>query len=284
MSNTFANALTLVVGGTGKTGRRVVDRLRARGQAVRVGSRSSDVPFDWDDDSTWTASLDGVDAVYMTFAPDLAVPEAPAAITKFAGMAAAGGVKRLVLLSGRGEEAAQQCERIVLDIEPSWSVVRAGWFNQNFDESFMRDPIRGGLLALPAGDVREPFVDCDDIADVAVACLTESGHEGKIYEVTGPRLLNFTEAVEEIARAVGRDIRYVRVPGETYAQAAREEGTPEGLIDLTRFLFETVLDGRNEYVTDGVQQALGRPAKDFADYARETAASGAWAASEAASA
>jgi uncharacterized protein YbjT (DUF2867 family) len=269
--------LTLIVGGTGKTGRRVAEKLAARGAATRVASRSGETQFDWNDTTTWGAALEDVSAAYVTYFPDLAVPEAPPAIQEFARQAAERGVQRLVLLSGRGEEEAQRCERIVLDTNPAWTVVRASWFNQNFSEGFFADMLLGGCLALPAGAVGEPFIDAGDIADVAVASLTDTGHEGRIYEVTGPRLLTFAEAVEEIARATGRELRYTQISIEDFARGMLEEQIPEQVVSLTRYLFETVLDGRNASATDGVQRALGRPPRDFADYARETAATGVWA-------
>ena len=269
----------LIVGGTGKTGSRVAKRLAARGVATRVASRSGATRFDWNDTTTWRSSLTGVSAVYLTYSPDLAVPEAPPAIQHFARMADELGIQRLVLLSGRGEAEAQRCERIVLDTNPASTVVRASWFNQNFSEGLFAEMLREGVLALPAGAVGEPFIDADDIADVAVASLTESGHEGQIYEVTGPRLMTFAEAVEEIATATGRNIRYEEIPVDHYVDGMLAEQVPEQLVSLTRYLFETVLDGRNASTTDGVQRALGRPPGRFADFARRAATSGVWAAS-----
>lgn len=269
---------TLIVGGSGKTGRRVAAKLAARGAVTRVASRSGETRFDWTDPTTWRPALDGASAVYLTYFPDLAVPEAPPAIEEFAALAAERGVRRLVLLSGRGEADAQRCERIVLRTNPSWTVVRASWFNQNFSEGFFADMLLDGVLRLPAGCVREPFVDADDIADVAVAALTGTGHEGQIYEVTGPRLMTFAAAVEEIARASGRDLRYEEVAIDDFVRGMLAEQVPEPLVSLTRYLFETVLDGRNASTTDGVQRALGRAPRDFADYARKAAATGAWAA------
>jgi steroid delta-isomerase-like uncharacterized protein len=273
------NEPILIIGGTGKTGRRVAEKLTARGVATRVASRSSEIRFDWNDTATWGAALDGVSAAYVTFSPDLAVPEAPPAIQEFACLAAELGVRRLVLLSGRGEEEAQRCERIVLDTNPDWTVVRASWFNQNFSEGFFVNLLRDGVLALPAGAVAEPFIDAGDIADVAVAALTENGHEGQIYEVTGPRLMTFAEAVEEIAGATGRELRYEEISVEDFVRGMLEEQVPEEFVSLTRYLFETVLDGRNASTTDGVQRALGRPPHDFVDFAREAAATGVWAVS-----
>jgi uncharacterized protein YbjT (DUF2867 family) len=266
----------LVLGGTGKTGRRVVERLAARDVPVRVGSRTGTPPFDWDDRSTWEPALRGVASVYVAYQPDLAVPEAPPAIRALIDLAEQAGVQRMVLLSGRGEEAAQACERLVQESRLRWTIVRASWFAQNFSASFLLDLVLGGEVALPVGDVAEPFVDTGDIADVAVAALTEDGHDGELYEVTGPRLLTFAQAIAEIAHASGRDLRFVRVPADAFSAALAEQQVPADVIALMMYLFTTVLDGRNAYLTDGVQRALGRAPRDFAEYARAAAARGVW--------
>ncbi len=275
-STTRSKRLTLVLGGTGKTGRRIVERLATRGVPTRIASRAADPSFDWDDQSTWDAALDGVMAAYISYAPDLAIPGATDAIRVFVEKAVDHGVQRLVLLSGRGEEEAQLCERIVQDAGIEWTVVRASWFNQNFSEGEFLGMVLAGEITLPAGDVAEPFVDVDDIADVAVAALTEDGHAGQIYEVTGPRMLTFKEAVAEIARASGREIRYIQIPHEAFAAGIAESGAPDDIAWLLDYLFSTVLDGRNAYVCDGVQRALGREPTDFAEYARRIADSGVW--------
>lgn len=186
------------------------------------------------------------------------------------------GVRRLVLLSGRGEEEAQFCERIVQDAGVEWTVVRASWFNQNFSEGEFLGMVLDGAIALPAADIPEPFVDVNDIADVAVAALTEDGHSGEIYEVTGPRMLTFTEAARQISRAAGRKVEFIRIPKEVFAATISDAGAPEEIAWLLNYLFDTVLDGRNANVCDGVQRALGRASIDFAEYARRTAASGVW--------
>jgi uncharacterized protein YbjT (DUF2867 family) len=275
-STKFSNRLTVVLGGTGKTGRRVVERLANRGVPTRVASRAADPSFDWGDQSTWDAVLDGVTAAYVSYAPDLAIPGATDHIRDFVEKAVEHGVRRLVLLSGRGEEEAQRCERIVQNSGIEWTVVRASWFNQNFSEGEFLDMVLGGAITLPAGDVPEPFVDADDIADIAVAALTEDGYAGQIYEVTGPRMLTFKEAVAEIARASGREIQYVQIPREAFAAGIAESGAPDDIAWLLDYLFSTVLDGRNAYVCDGVQRALGREPVDFAEYARRIADSGVW--------
>ncbi|MEM9419124.1 MAG: NAD(P)H-binding protein [Planctomycetota bacterium] len=268
--------LTLVIGGNGKTGRRVIDRLNALGRPVRAGSRSAEVPFDWDTPETWGPALDGVSAVYLTYYPDLTAPGALEKVQALTDRAVAAGVSRIVLLSGRGEPEAQASEAIVAAAGIEWSVVRAGWFNQNFSEGAFLDLVMSGTVALPVGDVREPFIDCDDIADVAVAALTEPGHDGKIYEVTGPRLLTFSEAVQTIADAAGIDVQFIDVTPEEFEAGLLAEGAPAEIVGLLNHLFNEVLDGRNEYLSDGVQLALGRPARDFADYAKQAAASGIW--------
>jgi uncharacterized protein YbjT (DUF2867 family) len=272
----MADQPTLVLGGTGKTGRRIVQRLTRRNLAVRVGTRSGGVPFDWADRRTWAPALDGVGAVYISYYPDIAAPGAAEAVAEFARLALRSGVRRQVLLSGRGEERARQAEQAVRDAGGDVTVVRCAWFAQNFSEDFLLDPVLAGEVALPAGEVAEPFVDADDIADVVVAALTEDGHTGQLYELTGPRLLTFAEAVGEIAAATGRDITYVPVTVEQYAQAATEHGVPAEVVAALSHVFGEVLDGRNAHLTDGVQRALGRPPRDFADFARQTAASGVW--------
>ena len=269
---------TLVLGGTGKTGRRVVQRLQARGIPVRVGSRSGEPPFDWEKPATWARALAGVEAVYVSYYPDLTVPGAVETVGSFAELAVGSGVARQVLLSGRGEPEAGRAEQAMRDSGAELTILRSTWFAQNFSEDYMLEHVLSGVVALPAGDVPEPFVDADDIAAVAVAALTEDGHVGRLCELTGPRLLTFAEAVDEIAQATGREIRYVPVSVEEHAAAAAEHGVPAEVVDLLTYLFSEVLDGRNARLADGVQRALGREPRDFADYARDVAARGVWTA------
>ena len=270
------SGLTLVLGGTGKTGRRIVARLQEKGIPVRIGSRSASPAFDWHNEAGWDACLEGVTAAYINYAPDLAVPGATDAIQAFVDRAKHHGVSRFVILSGRGEEEAQACERIVQESGVDWTVVRASWFYQNFSEGAFVEMVQAGQITLPAGDTPEPFVDVDDIADVATVALTEPGHAGEVYEVTGPRMLTFGEAAEELSRAAGREIKYMPVPHDAFIAGMRESGVPKDVVWLLDYLFTTVLDGRNAYLTDGIQRALGRAPRDFTTYAKETAATGIW--------
>jgi len=275
--DTRNNKTTLVLGGTGKTGRRVAERLMARGVPTRLGSRSGRPPFNWEDRTTWAPVLQNVEAAYVSFYPDVAVPGAAETVGSFAKLAVANGVQRLILLSGRGEKEAQVSEQAVQNSGSDWTIVRASWFNQNFSEGAMLEQVLSGEVALPVGDVAEPFIDAEDIADVVVAALTEDRHAGQLYEVTGPRLLTFAEAVREMAEAAGREIRFVPVTTEQYASVLAEDGVPEEVVSQLVYLFTEVLDGRNAHLTDGVRRALGREPRDFADFARDTASSGVWA-------
>ena len=256
MKTTTSHQPILVLGATGKTGRRIVERLLARNVPVRQGSRMATPPFDWQDQRTWGAAVDGVRAAYISFQPDLAVPGAPEAVGAFARMAVQAGVQRLVLLSGRGEEEALRAERIVQTSGAEVTILRCSWFTQNFTEgSFLPDVLSGEVM-VPAGDVGEPFLDADDIA----------------------RLMNFEEATAEIASITGRPITFHSVPLEEYAATLTNLGVPADEVALVTYLFSEVLDGRNESVTDGVRQVLGRPPRDLRETVRSAAAAGARAA------
>ncbi|MFH6961931.1 NmrA family transcriptional regulator [Flavobacterium plurextorum] len=267
----------LVLGSNGKTGRRVVERLKNNSDVeIRLGSRNEKIPFDWEKPETWNAVLQNIDLVYITFQPDLAIPSAVEAIENFTKLATKNGVQKMVLLSGRGEKEAQICEEIVKTNAHNWTIVRASWFNQNFSESFFLEPILAGFTALPRAEALEPFTDADDIADVVTTVLLNESHNGKTYELTGPRLLTFKQAVNEIAEASDRNITFQSLSLEEYTQMLREYQVPEDHIWLVNYLFEQVLDGRNSHITQDIENVLGRKAKDFSLYAKETAKTGIW--------
>jgi uncharacterized protein YbjT (DUF2867 family) len=270
------NSPILIIGKNGKTGVRVNQRLQALGYATRAVSRSTTPLFDWEDRSTWHRAIAGARAAYVTYQPDLAVPNAEADIRAFVQIAAKAGLDHLVLLSGRGEEGAERAEEILKNSGISWNVVRASWFAQNFSESFMLEGILAGELVLPADDTVEPFIDIDDIADVAVAAITQPGLRNKLFEVTGPRAMTFAQCVTGISEATGYPVKYNSVPIEVYVDALKEQGAPEDLQWLLRELFTVVFDGRNSNVMSGVEEALGRPATDFKTYLKKTIESGVW--------
>ena len=270
----------LVLGGTGKTGRRVIERLHARGIQTRVGSRFADPRFDWEDRSTWAPALEGVRAVYLTYYPDLALPGAVEATRDFAELALKRGASRLALLSGRGEHEAERAEEAVRDTGAELTILRSTWFMQNFSEDYWVEHVASGELRLPGGEVPTPFLDVEDIADVAVAALTDDRHAGQLYELTGPRSLTFAQVAAEIGAAVRRDVRYVPISLDQFAAEAADQGVEGEVIELLVYLFSEVMDGRNANTTDGVRRALSREPRDFADYARATAATGVWDASQ----
>lgn len=268
---------TAVIGATGKTGRRVADLLDARGHGVRRLARGTTPAFDWERPERpegWRRALDGVDRLYATYVPDLAVPEAAAAITRFIEVARDAGVGRIVLLSGRGEDGARRCEDLLLESGIPATVVRASWFIQNFTEGMLRDAVLTGVLALPAGDAREPFIDVADIAEVAVEALTGEGHDGRVYEVTGPELLTFADMASLLSEIHGRDVRYLPVGFDEFHAAVAADAGPEIATMLTELCRE-VFDGRNESVTSGVLEALGRPPRDARTVLTEAARVGA---------
>ncbi|PHR25733.1 MAG: NmrA family transcriptional regulator [Hoeflea sp.] len=265
----------LIIGSTGKTGSRIVRSLKEKGFSVREGSRNSAIPFDWEQPETWTAALEGVTAAYVSYFPDLAFPGAADKIRALTVAATEAGVRKLVLLSGRGEAHAVACEEIVRNSGLAFTLVRAAWFAQNFSEGYLLPPVLEGVVALPAGDIKEPIVDVDDIADVAVAALTDDRHDGELYEITGPRLLSFGEAAAEISAAAGIPVQYQPITLAQFHEGMLEIGGPL-IADVFTEICRETLDGHNAYLTDGVQRALGRAPRDFADFCRSVAASGVW--------
>jgi uncharacterized protein YbjT (DUF2867 family) len=275
MTSTSNNTI-LVIGSTGKTGKRVVNQLEKRGIPVRHGSRSADIPFDWDDQQTWRPALAGVERAYVSYYPHLAAPGSVDAIRALTALAKQTGVRRLVLLSTRGEDEALEAEEVVRSSGLESTVVRASWFAQNFSEGDWLENVLSGTVALPIGDVHEPFIDAEDIAEVAAAALTDDRHVGETYEVTGPRLLGFADAAASISAATGRDVKFVTVPIDEYIATLADYGLPQEITNMLRKLYTYTFDGRNARLADGVQRALAREPKDFSEYARETAASGVW--------
>jgi uncharacterized protein YbjT (DUF2867 family) len=270
------NQPILIIGKNGKSGVRVDQRLQALGYATRGVSRSTTPSFDWGDRSTWRNAITGTRVAYVTYHPDLAVPRAESDMKAFVQIATEVGLDHIVLLSGRGEEGAERAEKIIKHSGSSWNIIRASWFAQNFSENFMLEGILVGELVLPADDTAEPFIDVDDIADVAVAAITQVNLRNKLFEVTGPRAMTFTQCMAEISEATGYPVKYTRIPIDAYIDAVKQQGAPEELQWLLRELFSVIFDGRNSNVMSGVEEALGRPATDFKTYLRKTIDSGVW--------
>ncbi|MER7540188.1 NmrA family transcriptional regulator [Streptomyces sp. NPDC097704] len=270
-TNDAQNTTVLVTSATGKTGRRVAERLAARGLTVRAGSRSGATVFDWEAPETWAPALRGADAAYVAYYPDLSAPGVIEAMETFGRLAEENGVRRLSLLSGRGEPVAVQAEEALRSAAPGaeLTVVRAAFFAQNFTEGLMAEGVAEGTVAFPAGDTAEPFIDADDLADVLVETLTADGHAGRVHEVTGPRPVGFAEVAAEISRASGRPVVYEAVSEAEYAGLLGGFGLPVPEAEWLAALFATLLDGHNASATDGVKRILGREPRSFAEFAAE---------------
>ena len=270
------NSKILVLGSTGKTGKRVAERLLNLQILIRLGSRNANPSFNWDEPNNWREVLTGIESIYVTFQPDIAVPQAVEKIKLFTDTAKLSNVKKIVLLSGRGEKEAQACEQIIIQSGLDYTIIRASWFMQNFSESFLLDSILSNKVVLPVIKALEPFVDADDIADVVVAVLTDHKHTNKIYEIAGSELLSFESATAIIAAALNREIVYAEISMDEYVTALRSYQLPGDFIWLIQYLFSEVLDGRNEWLSNDIENILGRKPTTFNEYAMKTAKTGIW--------
>lgn len=265
----------VVINSTGKIGSRVAARLAAKGHAYRGVSRRTEIPFDWQDERTWPQALAGGKSAFISFVPDLAAPGALAVMQRLVAAARDAGLGKLVLLTGRGEIGAVAAENTVRESGLAWTIVRAAWFNQNFSEGHLLESVLEGHLYMPAGDRKEPFVDAEDIAEVATAALLDDRHAGQIYDVTGPELLSFDEVAQRLAGATRRPLQYVPVTLEEF-HAGLLQTLGQEWADLLRTIADETLDGRNSWVGDGVQRALGRAPRDFQSFLQQALAAGAW--------
>jgi uncharacterized protein YbjT (DUF2867 family) len=272
----------LILGGTGKTGRRIADRLRGDGLPVRTAARTgADVEFDLGVPETWAPALDGVSAAYL-LEPDLAAAgtNGPARLPALVKQAVAAGVRRFVLLSALGADddhnPMKAVERAVRESGAEWTILRPAWFAQNFSEFAWRPGILSGSLALPTGTGRAPFIDLDDLAEVAASGLTDDRHNGQIYVLTGPQAVTFGDAVDLIAKATGRTIEYVDVDAAVYTDQLVSHGVPAQIAGFLTSGLTDIRDGKADALGDGVERALGRPATPFEVYVTRAAAAGAW--------
>jgi len=263
---------TLITGGTGKTGSRVAHRLNALGHPVRAVSRHSEPRFDWYDDSTWEGALRGCTSAYLTFQPDIGIPGSDVILGAFSRRAVVLGCTRLVLLSGRGEDAARRAEAAFIAAGAEWTILRSAFFFQNFTEALWGAEIAAGSLTMVQSTVGEPFVDADDIAEVAVATLLDPAHIGRVHELTGPRLITFRDIAHEMSTVYGRPIVYRQLPVEDYVAALVSAGLPQEDAVGLAYVFDEVLDGRNAHVESGVNDVLGREGRDFATFLGDTLA------------
>jgi uncharacterized protein YbjT (DUF2867 family) len=282
--NSNANDTILVTGATGKVGRRLVEILRAGGHDVRAVSRSTAIPLDWTDPSTWDAVLDGVDAVYII------PPDHPFPADEFVAAAVGAGVRRLVTQSGRRVDALAEyagvgpeaigmlaAQTAVQASGIEWTILQPNNFNENFSEGDYYPAVLAGELALPLKDTTEPLIAVADIAAVAAAALTEDGHQGKVYELSGPESLSMDDAMAAVSAASGRPVTFRAETPEEHDEALRAAGLPKDLVMFLNLMYEFMRAGNMTTVTNDVEQVLGRKPITFAAWATETAKTGVWA-------
>ncbi|MFV9550441.1 NmrA family NAD(P)-binding protein [Algibacter sp. PT7-4] len=267
----------LVIGGTGKTGRRVAENLTQSGHNVRVVGRKTTPVFDWENPETYTLALKDIDRAYIVYYPDLAVPGSRDAITKLTKKALKAGLKKVVLLSGKGETEAEACEDIVANSGLNYTLVRASWFNQNFSEGAFLEFILNGTVALPMPDAKIPFVDVNDIADVVSKVLLDDSYNGQTITVTGPEKRTFKEVVEIIAKAINKPIQFTPISIEEFKNGMHKAGLPDAYVWLFGYLFKEVLGNPdNQTISNDIVKVLGKPATDFKTFAKQTASTGVW--------
>lgn len=262
----------LVLGGTGKTGRRVAAALRTGGHAVRTAARSgADVGFDWDVAESRQAALRGVDRVYLMLAPGATDPSP---IHAFLEQARDAGVRHVTALSARGVEAAPEDVplramelALAAGTHLTWTVLRPSWFMQNYTEGNFAAYVEAGVLSLPLGDGAEAFIDAEDIAAVAAATLIDpDAHAGKAYDLTGPEALTQTEVAQRLTDALGRKVTYEDAEPAAWEAGLRSAGVPDGQVERLVMLTETIRSGNGAPANGTVRAATGREPRSFTTF------------------
>ncbi|AFC31400.1 YesF [Paenibacillus mucilaginosus 3016] len=271
--------MILVTGAAGKTGSRTASRLREMGYPVRTAGRNraaaaghegEHVVFDWNEESTHEAALEGVSAVYLV--GPLMVMEPAKIMIPFLEKAWKAGVRRAVLLSSasvpEGGPVFGEVHRYLREQAPEWAVLQPSYFMQNFTEGPHGAAVRqGGDLVTAAGEGRVAFVNADDIAEVAVRALTDSVPHNTAHVITGPEALTYGEAAEILSRTAGREVRHVSVSPRELQQQWMALGMPEDYAAFMAGLDEGIRDrGTESRVTDTVERITGRRPVSLAEF------------------
>lgn len=283
----------LVTGATGTTGKLVVERLCARGgcevrAAVRsiekarrlLPDRAERVVMDYRAPDTVAAAMKGVDALYLLTPGGSEQVEQVWVAVDAARDAGVSKVVRLGSLDATDQGEVTQVERwrrmterMIERSGMAWTFLQPTWFDQDFTELYFAPQVRMGVIALPAGEGLAAWVDCRDIADMAVAALLDPAHEGKTYTPSGPEVIGIRDIVAHLSRAAGRSIRYLEVPELPQRLMARFlMGLPPRDVDAMVELIGKLRAGHLTRQTDDVERVLGRPAISFAQFAEDHAA------------
>jgi uncharacterized protein YbjT (DUF2867 family) len=268
----------LILGGTGKVGRRLGQSLTAAGHAARAASRHAAVRFDWAEPATWPDALAGTDGLFI-IGPGSAT-DWSGRLTSLLTTAQSAGTKHAVLLSARGVEflpggAVGQSEQALREGPLSWTILRPSHFAQNFTEA-MFVPV-DGVITTAVGTGAEPFIDVADVADVAAAVLARDTWHETTLELSGPEAITFAEAAAILTQASGTSVRFADESDASHVARLRAAGTPEGYIEWRMAMLGGIRSGADAYLSDGVQAVLGRPATSFREWARREVPAAAWA-------
>jgi uncharacterized protein YbjT (DUF2867 family) len=267
----------LIIGGTGTTASRLVQKLAQRDLSVHTAARhNADVHFDWTDPTTYGSALDGADRLYL-MTPVLDKSQLANLVGIFLDQTAAAGVQHVTLLSAYGMEAAPPevgPRAIELDLlsrnQFTHSIVRPAWFMQNFSEGHLVP--RDGFITVPTGDGTEAFVDVEDIAAVAAATLADpAAHAGAAYAPTGPEAMTVADAAHIIATATGLPIKHADIDRQAWIDANIAAGLPADYSGMLAMLTESIATGHGSQPNNDVERVTGTPATTFTDFARCTA-------------
>lgn len=267
--------MLFVMGASGRVGGALVRALDGRLPLRRAGRGPGEVPFDLLDPATFDATLDGVTSVFLMRPPQIA---SGAAFRPFLDACAARGIARMAVLSVKGAETNRVLphhgmEQEVMRRGFDWTMLRPSDFMQNL-ETVHRDDIRKrGRIAVPAGKGASAFIDVEDVGAVAAKVLTEDGHGGIVYTLTGPEALTFAQVARIMSEVLGRPITYAPPWIAQFIARRRAEGTPLGMALVMTALYSVQRFGGAAEVTDDVPRLLGRPAGGLHSYvARQRAA------------
>ena len=280
--------MILITGATGTSGTPVVEQLRAKGVAFRAMVRNPQkaeslrgpnvevVAGDLAKPESLGVALKGIDRLFLLSPP---VPDQVELETNLVNAAKAAGVRHIVKFSAMTADpdvvprfpcAHGKVEEAIRRSGLAWTFLRPTFFMQNL--LGFADMVRQGVIYQPAGKSKAAFVDTRDIAAVAVAALTEPGHEGKAYEITGPQLLSYDDVAAVFSRVTGKPVKYQDIPTATAKQAMLGMGIPDWNCDGINELMDQMRADQYTMTTDVVSRVGHKAPTTLEQFVRENAA------------